>query len=72
MSLAPADAAAGRLVERLCLKFPKARREHIADTVAQEYASLANSRIRTYIPNLVEHAARSRLQRETIRLAPAA
>lgn len=67
-----ADAAAGKLVDRLALRFPKTQREHIASTVAEEYAALADSRIRTYIPNLVEHGARSRLQHEVRRLASVA
>ena len=51
------DAAVGKLVDRLALRFPKAQREHIASTVAEEYSALSDSRIRTYIPNLVEHGA---------------
>ena len=66
------DAALGKLVDRLALRFPKARREHIASTVAEEYSALSDSRIRTYIPNLVEHGARSRLQLEVQRQPPAA
>lgn len=66
------DAAIGTLVARLALRFPEAEREHIASTVAEEYAALSGSRIRTYIPNLVEHGARSRLQHEARPLAPAA
>jgi hypothetical protein len=71
MPSSTADAAAGRLVDRLALRFPKVRREHIATTVAEEYASLSDSRIRTYIPNLVEHGARSRLQHEVVQIFPA-
>jgi hypothetical protein len=67
-----AEAAVAKLVDRLALRFPKARREHIASTVAEEYAALSDSRISTYIPNLVEHGARSRLQREVRLLSPAA
>lgn len=66
------DTAVGKLVDRLALRFPHAKREHIASTVAEEYAALSGSRISTYIPNLVEHGARSRLQHEVRRLAPAA
>ncbi|MET4703983.1 three-helix bundle dimerization domain-containing protein [Frigoribacterium sp. UYMn621] len=58
------EAAVGRIVERLALRFPTTRREHIASTVAEEYAALSGSPITTYIPNLVEHGARSRLQHE--------
>ncbi|MHC5795669.1 three-helix bundle dimerization domain-containing protein [Lacisediminihabitans sp. FW035] len=66
------EAAVGKLVDRLALRFPKVGREHIESTVAEEYAALSGSRISTYIPNLVEHGARSRLQHEVRRLAPAA
>ena len=66
------DAALGKLVDRLALRFPQAQREHIASTVAEEYSALSDSRIRTYIPNLVEHGARSRLQLEVQRQPPAA
>ena len=66
------DAAVGKLVDRLLLRFPKAQREHIASTVAEEYSALSDSRIRTYIPNLVEHGARSRLQLEVQTQPPAA
>lgn len=62
------DAAVGKLVDRLALRFPKIHREHIASTVAEEYAALSDGRIRTYIPNLVEHEARSRLRHEVHRL----
>ena len=71
MSSSPSDAAAGKLVDRLAIRFPRATREHIATTVAEEYESLSDSRIRTYIPNLVERAARSRLQHEVGLLLPA-
>ena len=65
-------ASIDRLVERLALRFPKSHRAHIESTVAEEYAALSDSRIRTYIPNLVEHGARSRLQRELHPLSPGA
>ncbi|MBG6054970.1 hypothetical protein IWX81_001381 [Salinibacterium sp. CAN_S4] len=65
-------ASVDRLVDRLALKFPASQRAHIASTVAEEYAALSDSRIRTYIPNLVEHGARTRLQHELHPLSPAA
>ena len=71
MSSSPSDAAAGKLVDRLAIRFPRATREHIVTTVAEEYESFSDSRIRTYIPNLVERAARSRLQHEVVQLLPA-
>lgn len=66
------EAAVEKLVDRLALRFPQVGREHIESTVAAEYAALSDSRISTYIPNLVEHAARSRLHHEAHRLVPAA
>ncbi|QNE47315.1 hypothetical protein F1C58_10685 [Glaciihabitans sp. INWT7] len=64
------DAAVGKIVDRLVLRFPSTQRDHIASTVAEEYAALSGSRITTYIPNLVEHGARSRLQHEVHPLRP--
>ncbi|AOT05664.1 three-helix bundle dimerization domain-containing protein [Arthrobacter sp. U41] len=52
------------VVDRLSARFPEAPRPHIAGVVGEEYESLANGRIRSYIPTLVEHEARTRLQRE--------
>jgi hypothetical protein len=71
--MAPLDteAAVGELVDQLVLRFPKIHREHIASTVAEEYAALSDCRISTYIPNLVEHGARSRLQYEVRLLSSA-
>ncbi len=71
MTPADTDAAISKLVERLALRFPEIQREHIDSTVAEEYAALSDSRIITYIPNLVEHGARSRLRDEDNRVSPA-
>ncbi|MET4783014.1 three-helix bundle dimerization domain-containing protein [Glaciihabitans sp. UYNi722] len=71
MSPLTTESAVAKLVDRLALRFPKTHREHIASTVAEEYAALSDSRISTYIPNLVEHGARSRLQDEVHRLSSA-
>ena len=65
-------ASIDRLVERLVLQFSMSQRAHIASTVAEEYAALSDSRIQTYIPNLVEHGVRSRLRRELHPLSPGA
>jgi transcription initiation factor TFIID subunit TAF12 len=48
---------AGKLVDRLALRFLKTPRDHIASTVAEEYAALPTVVcIRpNHIPNLVEH-----------------
>ncbi len=52
------------VVDRLSARFPEAPRPRIAGIVGEEYESLADGRIRSYIPTLVEHEARARLQRE--------
>jgi hypothetical protein len=71
MPLSETDVAVRQLVDRLSLRFPQTQREHIASTVAEEYASLSDNPIRIYISNLVEHAARSRLQHEVRLVSPA-
>lgn len=53
-----------KVVDRLADRFPEAPRALIAGIVAEEYNRLDASRIRTYIPTLVEHGARNRLNRE--------
>lgn len=55
------------VVDRLALRYPKAPRRHITDVVDDEYDALDGGRIRTYIPTLVEHSARDRLDREFAR-----
>lgn len=52
------------VVDRLSARFPGAPRPHIAGIVGEEYESLADGRIRSYIPTLIENAARTRLHRE--------
>jgi hypothetical protein len=53
-----------RVVERLAARYPEAPRERISGIVGEEYDALDSGRIRTYIPTLVEHSARTRLHRE--------
>jgi hypothetical protein len=53
-----------QLVKRLMLRFPSVTRSHVTETVMEEYDVLAENPIRTYVPNLVEHAARARLTTE--------
>jgi hypothetical protein len=53
-----------RVVDRLAVRYPEAPRRHIAELVGKEYDILDRGRIRTYIPTLVEHGARTRLHRE--------
>jgi hypothetical protein len=52
------------VVDRLSARFPEAPRPHIAGIVGEEYESLADGRIRSYIPTLIENGARTRLHRE--------
>lgn len=52
------------VIDRLSARFPAVPRPHIAGIVREEYESLAEGRIRSYIPTLVENGARNRLQRE--------
>lgn len=59
------------MVDRLSQHFPGTPRDHIAATVREGYRALSDNPIRAYVPNLVEHGARTRLRREA-RSAPAA
>ncbi len=53
-----------KVTDRLAARYPDAPRPLVARVVVEEYESLEASRIRTYIPTLVEHGARNRLRRE--------
>jgi hypothetical protein len=53
-----------KVTDRLAARYPAAPRPLVARLVAEEYETLDASRIRTYIPTLVEHTARDRLKRE--------
>lgn len=53
-----------KVTDRLAARYPDAPRPLVARVVAEEYESLDASRIRTYIPTLVEHDAKTRLNRE--------
>jgi hypothetical protein len=53
-----------RIVQRLVNRFPDAPRPRVLDIVGEEYDALDQGKIRAYIPPLVEHSARNRLQRE--------
>lgn len=52
------------VVDRLPARFPEVPGPHIAGIVGEEYESLAEGRIRSFIPTLVEHGAKARLGRE--------
>jgi hypothetical protein len=53
-----------KVTDRLAERYPDAPRPFVARVVAEEYETLDASPIRTYIPTLVEHGAKNRLNRE--------
>ncbi len=55
------EAALGRLVERLTERFPELAEEEIVRTVYGQYAEYEDSRVRDFVPVLVERAARQDL-----------
>jgi hypothetical protein len=55
------QAALDRLVERLIGQFPELSRDEIVRTVHGQYAEYANSRVRDFVPVLVERRARREL-----------
>ncbi|MEK0156483.1 three-helix bundle dimerization domain-containing protein [Arthrobacter oryzae] len=52
-----------KIADRLAARYPEAPRPLVDRIVAEEYGTLGDSRIRTYIPTLVEHRAKDRLNR---------
>lgn len=54
------------VVDRLALRFPVEPRSVIEEVVAHEYSLFAESRVRDYIPILVERAAKLRLVRRQL------
>ncbi len=50
---------------RLGRYFPRSPQSQISTVVGDEYDLLEGSRIRAYIPNLVQHGARERLRSES-------
>jgi hypothetical protein len=60
------DTTIAQVAGLLTHRFPRQPVAHISDTVAQEYDAIAGNPIRIYVPNLVEHAARSRLTHEMV------
>jgi hypothetical protein len=56
-----------KVTKRLAERYPDAPQPMVARLLAEEYEILDASRIRTYIPTLVEHGARNRLNREFAR-----
>lgn len=55
--------ALSHVVDRLVDKYPAVPREHIEDIVQEEHRLLDAGRVRDYVPILVEHAAKDRLNR---------
>jgi hypothetical protein len=55
------DAALSRLVERLTERFPELPDEEIVRAVYGQYAEYEDSRVRDFVPVLVERAAREDL-----------
>lgn len=64
MNEAEKESIVSAVVDRLSARFPEAPRPHIFGVVGAEYESLAGGRIRSYIPTLIENAARNKLHRE--------
>ena len=62
MSESETEVTIGKIVDRLAARYPDYPRPHITGVVQEEYDSLADGRIRTYIPTLVERAAKDRLR----------
>lgn len=53
-----------KVTARIVARHPDAPRTLVARVVAEEYDQLASSRIRTYIPTLIENGARNRIKSE--------
>lgn len=61
MSVSEAQQTAA-LVERLVERFPTASADEIRGLVEEERSRLEGSRVRDYVPVLIEHAVRDRLR----------
>ncbi|WP_374049203.1 three-helix bundle dimerization domain-containing protein [Sinomonas sp. ASV486] len=59
------DAIVRAVAGRLSARFPMVPRPHLEGIVGEEYDALAEGRITTYIPTLIEHGARTRLRQES-------
>jgi hypothetical protein len=53
-----------KVTDRLAARYPDVPLPLVARVVTEEYEALDDSRIRTYIPTLVEHEAKNKLKRE--------
>lgn len=56
-----------KVTDRLASRYPDAPRPLVVRVVTEEYETLDASRIRAYIPTLVEHGAKNKLHREFTR-----
>lgn len=52
------------MIDRLSQHFPGTTRDHITETVDTGFRALSENPVRAFVPNLVEHDARSQLRRE--------
>ena len=55
---APTDGEIDGIVESLARRFPESPRRIIEDLVTQRHLEFSGARLRTNIPNMVEHEAR--------------
>ena len=58
------DKAIQAVIDRLAERFPDQDPDRIAAVVSEAHAKLAGNPVRDYVPVLVEHDARDRLQAE--------
>ena len=59
------DRAVAHVIDRLVERFPRVPRSSIERAVQENRAALAGSRVRDYIPVLIEHGAKEQLRHET-------
>lgn len=62
MPAADEDQAIQTVIDRLADRFPDQDPDHIAAVVSEAHARLSGNPVRDYVPVLVEHGARDRLQ----------
>lgn len=56
------DRAAAEIAERLAERFPEATPDAIATAIAESRASLADAKVRDFVPVLIEKEAKARLK----------
>lgn len=57
------------LAQRIALRFPSVDEDRILETIVDEFETFDRSRLRTYVPLLVEHNVIERLRRSLDRAA---